>query len=198
MDPITTEYITYGIILLIIFWIWYRYFYKHDIVTVVSDVDNKPYPVRDLTDKKQASNLLATVKHNITSLVSYLKTHKTEYPEFIPYIDRLEANIKNTTITETNGDSIHTSYSTNKGEEISFCLRSRKFKDQMHDINLVMYVALHELAHIACPEYGHTPLFNKIFAFITSIAIKIGLYKKVNFGSDPQEYCGITITESII
>ena len=61
-----------------------------------------------------------------------------------------------------------------------------------------MYVTLHEIAHIACPEYGHTPLFNKIFAFFTETASDIGLYKKISFETSPREYCGLTISNSII
>ena len=61
-----------------------------------------------------------------------------------------------------------------------------------------MYVALHEIAHIACPEYGHTDLFKKIFAFFVLVAMNIGIYKKIDFNYDPVDYCGLTITESII
>ena len=85
----------------------------------------------------------------------------------------------------------------NKGEELVFCLRSKEDK-HFHDINLIMYVMVHELAHIACPEYGHTPLFNKIFTFLLKICIKIKLYKKIDFDTNPTEYCGMTVTSSII
>ena len=65
-------------------------------------------------------------------------------------------------------------------------------------MNLVMYVVLHEMAHIACPEYGHTQLFKQIFAFFAETAIKINLYEKINFNENPSEYCGLTVTDSII
>jgi hypothetical protein len=69
----------------------------------------------------------------------------------------------------------------------------------LHDINLMMYVVLHEISHVACPVYdNHGPLFKKIFAFITNAAIKIGLYTKINFGTQPEEYCGLMITDSIV
>jgi hypothetical protein len=61
-----------------------------------------------------------------------------------------------------------------------------------------MYVALHEISHIACPEYGHGPLFKKIFGFITQVAIELNIYVHVDFNKSPEEYCGIYITESII
>ena len=70
--------------------------------------------------------------------------------------------------------------------------------NELHDLNLLMYVALHEMAHVGCKEYGHTPLFKKIFAFYTNVAIELNLYKKIYFNSDPMEYCGLIISESII
>ena len=79
-----------------------------------------------------------------------------------------------------------------------FCLRSKKHKDILHDFNLVMYVALHELSHVACPSYGHGDEFKKVFAFIATVAVDIGIYKKIEFNFKPEEYCGLTITDSII
>ena len=65
-------------------------------------------------------------------------------------------------------------------------------------MNTLMYVVLHEISHIACPEYNHTPLFKKIFAFFAEVAIKLNIYQKVNYGTNPVEYCGIYITDSIV
>ena len=61
-----------------------------------------------------------------------------------------------------------------------------------------MYVALHELAHVACPELHHTPLFKKIFAFLTRIAIKLKLWVYENYEEKPREYCGMTLSSVII
>jgi hypothetical protein len=61
-----------------------------------------------------------------------------------------------------------------------------------------MYVAIHEMAHIACPEVGHGDLFKKIFRKLTIEALNIGVYKKVDFESNPVEYCGMVLSSSII
>ena len=115
------------------------------------------------------------------------------------YINQLGQNFNEdkTVIYETDPDSNLTSYSVNKGEELSFCLKSKK-TDNLHDINLMMYVAIHELAHIGCPEIGHGDLFKKIFKFFTEEAIKIGIYKKVNYSELPVEYCGMVLSSSIV
>jgi hypothetical protein len=61
-----------------------------------------------------------------------------------------------------------------------------------------MYVVLHELSHVGCPEYGHGALFKKIFAFFAQCGIQCDVYKKVDFKRSPKEYCGLIISESII
>ena len=61
-----------------------------------------------------------------------------------------------------------------------------------------MYVAIHEMAHIACPEIGHGSLFKKIFRFLCEEAINIGIYKKVDYSANPIEYCGMILSSSII
>lgn len=184
------------ILVVIVIYIKYQ---RHDVIYIKSDVDDEYYLVRDLADKQEASNILAKIKQNIIGLTKYLYDNKdTKYIEYSSYITQLYERIKNVIVIESSEDSVYTSYSVNKGEQIIFCLRSRKIKNQLHKLNLLMYVVLHEISHVACPEYGHTPLFKKIFAFITTVAIGINLYQKIDFTHDPTEYCGLTITDSII
>jgi len=90
-----------------------------------------------------------------------------------------------------------TSYSVNKGEELSFCLRSKK-TGELHDINLLTYVGIHEISHIACPEIGHGDLFKKIFRMFALEGVNIGIYKKVDYSEIPIEYCGMILSSSII
>ena len=172
---------------------------NYDVVYVKSDIDGQNYLVRDIEDKQHAANLLATIRQNIVTLSNHLYKFKdTKYVQYKTYIVQLNDKIQNMIIMESSKDNIYTSYSVNKGEQIVFCLRSRKIKDSIHKLNLLMYVVLHEISHVACPEYGHTPLFKKIFSFITLVAIEIGLYTRIDFVKHSEEYCGLTITDSII
>ena len=131
-------------------------------------------------------------------LSDHLSNNKEKYKEYSAYIDQLHEKIQNSIIMENSDNGVYTSYSLNKGEQIVFCLRSRKTKDQFHDLNLVMYVVLHEMSHVACPEYGHGDLFKYIFAFMTQNAIELNLYNKIDFSNNPTEYCGMIINASII
>ena len=74
---------------------------------------------------------------------------------------RLKHNFNPNVIKEGIDNPSYTSYTINKGQEMAVCLRSKNDK-KIHDINEIMYVIIHEISHIACPELGHTKLFLKI------------------------------------
>ena len=184
-------------LLLIIGIIIFIKYQKNNVVYITSELDHQPYLVRDLNDKQYASNMLAKIKQNIIIITNYLVTNKDKYPDYIEYINQLNTRIKNVEVLESTEDSVYTSYSVNKGEQIVFCLRSRNIRNKLHEFNLLMYVVIHEMSHVACPEYGHTPLFKKIFAFLIQESINIGMYKRMDFANEPEEYCGMMITDSV-
>ena len=174
-----------------------KVFVNEHLSVIESDIDNEYYLVREAYDKENAANMLAKIKENIFKLSNYLYENIDKYPEYKDNIIQLKNRIKNVEIMESAENSEHTSYSVNKGEKIVFCLRSKKENGKLHDINLLMYVVIHEMAHVACPEYGHTDLFKNIFTFLLKVGISIGLYTNMEFDKNPKEYCGMTITDSL-
>jgi predicted metal-dependent hydrolase len=160
-------------------------------------LDNNDYWVRNVKDKSIAANTLATIKINIEKLVNYFKENKSLFKKDTEYIKNLIDRTKEINIMETPSDEKHTSYTINKGEKIVLCLRS-KYLNNIHDMNTIMYVVIHELAHVACPEYGHTPLFKKIFIFLLKQSEKINIYKSIDYRINPQDYCGMTINEFLL
>lgn len=168
---------------------------------IKADIDNNYYLVRDLSDKYIAANLLGQIKKNISFFIDILYENRNEkYKEYKQYIERLKNNIIITNIFENANNNSDTSFSINKGEDLVICLRSREHHkyNQFEDMNIIMYVILHELSHIACPEYGHGDLFKKIFAFFTQVAIELKLYSYVDYSKNPVIYCGLPITDSIL
>ena len=163
----------------------------------MSNLDNKKYLVQNFDDKDDATNILSVVYRRIFILRDYLKDHIDYYPEYQPYIRQFCNKINNLSLQENSPNSKYTSYTVNKGEEISLCLRSKK-TGKLHDINLIMYVALHELAHVACPELDHTELFKKIFIFLLRIAVSLDIYQRANYRNFPEEYCGLVIDEYLL
>ena len=188
------------LIIIVVFSIFiFVFINKSEVTYIESYLDKRNYLVRNEKDKYEAANLLASIMGRIHKLRNYLLENKDSYPEFKDYIKRLGDNLRpgHTQVYETEPGSEYTSYSVNKGEELVFCLRSKP-DNKLHDINLMMYVALHEISHIACPEIGHTPLFKKIFAFFTNKASDLKMYKIVDYAEEPTEYCGMILSSSIV
>lgn len=167
-----------------------------------SFVDNDQYLVRNLDDKKSAANMLAEIKKRLYTLINFIdkkcENSKEKNILFVKqYNDTILRKFNNIIFRESSENNKFTSYSVNKGEEIVFCLRSKE-DDSLHDINELMYVAIHEIAHVGCPEIGHTPLFLEINKILLEQAIECNIYKYKNYNIYPENYCGIQLTSNIL
>lgn len=187
-------YLLIGSIIFVFFMLLFYWINRNKGLYVKSKIDEHYYFVSDIPNKQQIADTLAQIKKNIKILLIHMNNQSN--PKYIKYVNRLKNKINDVKIIENTNDK-YTSYSVNKGEELVICVRSRK-TDEIHDINLIMYVILHEIAHIMCPEYGHGELFNRIFKYVTEEAIKANIYEYINFDTNPQEYCGLNIKSSII
>lgn len=172
---------------------------KRRLVLMESSNSGHKFLVHNDKLKSQSANLLSEVITRMYKLRNHLVNNIDKFPDYKDSINLLEKNFNNerTNIYENSPDSEYTSYSVNKGEEVVFCLKSKKSGD-LHNINLLMYVAIHEMAHIGCHEIGHTDLFKKIFEFYTKQSIKLGLYSYEDYDNNPVEYCGMVLSSSII
>ena len=146
---------------MIIFIYLFIHINKKNLVYIES-IDGNKYMVNNIDNKEISANLLSQINKRIFLLKDYLFKNINKFLDKKNDILLLNKNLNNRTkIYETEIDSKYTSYSVNKGEELVFCLRSKK-TTEFHDINLLMYVALHEISHLACKEIGHTQLFKDI------------------------------------
>jgi predicted metal-dependent hydrolase len=158
---------------------------------ITSEIDNRDYLVQNHPDKKKAANLLATIRKNLMLLSKELdNTNKNQED-----VSRMINNFNPNNITETDKDSKYTSFSINKGEKMVFCLRSRDETNKLVDLNTMMFVAIHELAHTMTKSIGHTQEFWDNFRTLLKNARKLGIYKRVNYNENPKAYCGIKITD---
>ena len=179
----------------------YMFFTLNKKRLVLMEASNSGYKFLVHNDKfkKESANILSEIITRMYKLKNHLVNNKDEFPDFKDSISLLEQNLnqERTNIYENSPNSDYTSYSVNKGEEVVFCLKSKK-TGELHKINLLMYVAIHEMAHIGCHEIGHTDLFKKIFEFYAKEAIKIGIYQYEDYDSNPVEYCGMVLSSTII
>lgn len=162
-----------------------------DLTYVVSKVDNRKYLVRNLPDKQEAADMIATVRGNLVKLAQELKKKNEGNID----IERMINNFNPNNIVESEKSSKYTSYSINKGEKTVYCLRSRDDKNELVKLNTIMFVALHELAHTMSKSIGHTKEFWDNFRILLRNAIKLGIYKRVNYNEKPVKYCGVEITD---
>lgn len=185
------EYFVIFVMIVII--IMYVKQYYGEVSYIKSSVDNRMYLVRKMEDQKQAANYLADINKMGVKLINHMKS---KYPDD-PNVKRLVENYNPNNISEGSTDSGYTSYSINKGEKIILCIR-QKDDNSLVDKNVVMYVFVHELAHLMTKEVGHTPTFWENFKFLLQEAVDTGLYTKVDYSKDHAKYCGIKITSSVI
>lgn len=164
-------------------------------VSVKSSVDGNMYQVRDMPDKQEAADLLARVRQRMQKLYNYLIA---TYPEKLQ-VKQLKQNFKPdpSRISESTPDAEHTSYSVNKGESVHFCLRQRQGNNEsLVKENIMVFVALHEMAHMVTPTIGHGPDFWNNFGWLLKIAEDQGIYTYEDFSAHPVSYCGVKITDS--
>ena len=174
---------------LIFIYLLYYYHYHSKIETIVSKIDNNEYEVQIKNDSQEAADLIAQIRQKLVLIVNHLiKTYPNE-----DRCVRMKKNFRPDRIKEGIDDPNYTSYSINKGEQIILCLRTN---NKLMDLNTMMFVVLHELAHICTESIGHTPEFWSNFKWILEESINIGIYKKQDFKLNNVEYCGMTITDS--
>jgi hypothetical protein len=180
------------ILILGLAWLLWDTYANGEVEFVKSSIDGKEYLVRSLPDKKEAANMLAQIIDRFQKLLKHLETTQPEDERTVRIIKNLNVDA----ISEGSENSSYTSYSVNKGEKVVFCLRSRDKNNKLMDINTMMFVALHELAHISSKTVGHDTAFWTNFKWLLENAIQIGIYEKQDFKNKPVEYCGIQITDS--
>jgi len=170
-------------------------------VTYITDMTNQnDYMVRNLPDKIFAASNLDEIKGKLMSLnkkvlIDIIAERAKQF--YLPFCVAINKRLPNCIFSESTPTSSYTSYTLNKGDEMVVCLRS-KYNNKIHNMNELMYVTIHEMAHIGCPEKHHTPLFHKINKFLLQHAIKKNYYTYVDYKRDPCEYCGMDLDNTII
>lgn len=180
------------VFIFIMSYLFYHDSQNNELFYVKSSVDNKKYLVQNMQDKEQAANTLAQIRSRLLKLTDHLnKTQKKD-----ERVRRLIEKFNPDNMMETEPGSKFTSYSVNKGEKIHMCLRSRDGRNQIEEFNTLMFVALHEISHIMTKSVGHTKEFWANFKYLLEQAVSIGIYTPIDYSKEPQEYCGIQVTDT--
>lgn len=206
----------YKIALIIIIVIIILYIYWHSSINIspvyVCEVDicgtHKVHIAH--ANRDDAAKLMAEIKIRIDKLLKelenkYVKNKKsteklTQNGILIQErINQLLENYDPNNISEISplNKSGATSYTENK-THLVLCLREKqKNKDgihELHDRDVVMFVVLHELAHMMNDRWGHPIEFWRLFKLLLEDAYTAGVYEPQDFEKDPVNYCGLDLT----
>ena len=182
------------IVVMLVIIVFYVQSQNVEVEYVVSNVDGRRYLVKNLPDKKKAADMLARLNKRLMKLIDIMTK---QFPKDQD-VKRLKSKFDPSHISEGTDKSNYTSYSVNKGEQVVFCLRSRDGKDKLVSFNVLMYVAIHEMAHLMTKEIGHPPVFWENFKRLLQVAIDHKIYIKTDYKKEPVEYCGLTIKSSVL
>jgi len=200
------------IVIILVFVIWLAEYIITDRgkKRVVVASDKLDYEVVDLKqDDEKAAEMLVKINKNVIKLIDHLNKKYVQHSTVVsePYDERKEQIVKSITkrynpdnLVETDPRSGETSFTIDKGWLNSICLRERdagadKFYD-FEDFDLIMFVVLHEVAHLGVEPYDHPMEFWECFKFLLREATEIGIYSPVNYKTSPVMYCGMKVTNN--
>lgn len=167
--------------------------------------ENRKYTIIDrYRNKEYAIYYLNTINNNAIKLNKYIKNKFYNYTSDNYNNDLLQEIIYNL-LNKYNPDdleeldpiwSIGHKAVTNNFSSVSMCLRKKN--GDFYDINLLMFVFLHELAHVGTPsrynkKSTHPPEFWATFKFLIRNAKKINIINPIDYSKHKDEYCGIPI-----
>lgn len=167
---------------------------SYAVVSVKSNVDGQIYKVRDMQDKQAAADLLARVRLRMKKLYLHLESAYPDKPQVQQLLQNFRPDAER--LLESTPDEEHTSFSVNKGQKVHLCLRQRQGgNENLVDENIMVFVALHEMAHMITKSIGHEPEFWNNFGWLLREAEKTGVYQYQDFKAQPVSYCGVQITD---
>lgn len=183
--------------IIIFFIIIVVYYEKQREMFVESKLDKRKYQVIDrFGNHDKAADFLAKVNIKNQQFIAWIveKYKDCDKCRGTFLAERLKKHYRPDALVENDPpDPFNTSYTDNKGEKMALCIRDPKTQE-FEDLNLVTFVSLHELAHIASIEYGHEDEFWINFKYLLKAATEAGLYNPVDYSVNPVDYCGLEVT----
>ena len=176
---------SFAIFIVVIFLL--AYYWNYEGYIVKRSADGKQYYVKDYEHAEEAANMLSKINHSVADLVTHLKNkYGKDHPNVRNILNRYNPDV----IYEHTPSSFanDVAYTTMKGKSLYICLRDTD--KQLHSLNVIMFVALHELSHIATDARGHPREFWRTFKWILQEADEINIYDPVNYRIHPANYCG--------
>jgi len=170
-------------------------------------IKNRRYNViSDFDNAGDAAQLMSDTNDRLIAFMGYLASkYKIDAsPPVIPTdpTERRRYNLISAMLKNYNPDDMYetdlrttsdTSYTTNK-VTLHVCLRNKKDPNILVDPDVLCFVLLHELSHMAYYDgWGHPEEFWQIFKYMLQEAQASGIYNNVDYSKDPTRYCGLDV-----
>lgn len=129
--------------------------------------NGKHYLVVPSSNQQQKAEVLAIIEMRVQKLLHAMNL------------------FKEISISENDDFKEYVAFTLNK-TDIRLCLKTL-------DVNTLMFVTMHELAHAFSKDTGHSTSFWNLFSLFLQKAISLGIYIYQDFATNPEPYCGETI-----
>lgn len=162
---------------------------------------------RTPNDMQRAADLLDSINKRLLDLIGVMEVEVSERGEDDARFKKLfNAVIKATTKNEAGHQRIselanpgEKAVNESKGSMIYLCLdgQSSDGVSVMNDLNTLMYVTLHEIAHTATVSHGHTVEFWENFRSLLHAAKCSGSYAYTDFKEGYVPFCGTLLKDDV-
>lgn len=148
---------------------------------VRSSLTGKDYAVKKAPDAQAMADRLAELEHRLRRLLDGGEALAPGDPRLDAVRRRWDGTLSEVQARDEVAFSIDKS-------SIHVCLRDAA--GAIEDLNTSMFVLLHELAHVATADYGHSPQFWTNMQFLLELAEALGLYAYENYDTTATTFCG--------
>lgn len=117
-------------------------------------------------------------------------------PSDDPRTERLKARFNINRIYEVYPNNIQydTSFTINKGEEMGVCVRSGEDFYKIEKLEVILFVFIHELAHIMSITEQHTNEFWTNFKYLLKVSYDNNLLPgPIDYSENPEAYCSLVV-----
>jgi hypothetical protein len=189
------DFLNIGLLICLVIYVTYYWVIKYD---YMENGGVKYKVLSKFNDKDEAAEKLAEIDQKNAEFVSYMWNKYQYKPDTHGYniAQRLRVRWQPNKLDENDPPDKHnTSFTEDKGKLIALCLREKVTGyNRLHNDNILEFVNLHELAHVASIGYGHDDEFWENFAFILKEAHRGGFHTPKDYSKNPINYCGLDVS----
>lgn len=156
-------------------------------IAVRSNITGKEYMVKRGPEAQAMADRLAMLEQRLVRLLEGASSIMPDDPRIAAIRRRWDG-----TLSEVEADG-EVAFSLDKNS-IHLCLRDKN--GRLEDLNASMFVLIHELAHVATADYGHSTEFWANMRFLLELAERLNIYKYEDYDRRSTTFCGHALGSS--